>query len=100
MTATIRPETHPANTWTEAQLSDLELAQDLIDTAFSIATRRIYDERAKREPDSVLLSELQRVRMQCEHDRGFLRWHMRDAVAMKVFITKYTETVNRQRWAN
>jgi len=100
MTAEIRPETHPARTWTENQLSDLQLTEDLIDTMFSIATRRIHDERAKREPNALSIAELQQTRTQCEHDRKLLRWHMQDTAAMQAIIATYTEWVNRQRWAH
>jgi hypothetical protein len=96
MTATTNKETWPTNTWTNDQLSDFELAVDLIGTMYAIVWNRIWKQRAEREPDALSLAGLQRVLTQCERDRRLLRWHKEDRIAMRAIIDQYTVSVRRE----
>ncbi|ASD84748.1 hypothetical protein [Burkholderia gladioli] len=83
----------PAGALTDDQLSDFELAEDLIDTMFSIVSNRIRKGRAEREPNAASVQELEKVLRQCDDDRRLLRWHRQDHAAMRAIIDQYTVSV-------
>lgn len=86
----------PTGALTDDQLSDLQLAEDLIDTMHSIVWNHIWKGRAGREPDAVSTEELRKVLRQCEDDRRLLRWHRRDQLAMRTIIDRYSIAVRDQ----
>ncbi|WP_144025283.1 hypothetical protein [Burkholderia sp. HI2500] len=86
----------PAGALTDDQLSDLQLAEDLIDTMYSITWRRILERRAMREPNAASIDELQKILRQCNDDRRLLRWHRQDRSAMKAIIDQYTVAVRHE----
>ncbi|HHX4060121.1 TPA: hypothetical protein ACU967_007656 [Burkholderia contaminans] len=86
----------PFGALTDDQLSDLQLAEDLIDTMYSIVWSRIWKGRAEREPNAASFKELRRALRQCDDDRRLLRWHRQDHAAMKAIIDHYTVAVRDQ----
>lgn len=82
----------PAGALTDDQLSDLQQAEDLIDTMFSIVWSRILKGRAEREPPASI-EELQEILRRCNDDRRLLRWHRQDQAAMQAIIVQYTASV-------
>ncbi|HGO6081599.1 TPA: hypothetical protein ACK3PA_006090 [Burkholderia cenocepacia] len=96
MNMTDRAGSVPAGALTDDQLSDLQLAEDLIDTLFSSVSNRIRRERAEREPNAASEQELEKVLRQCDDDRRLLRWHRQDHVAMTTIIDRYTVAVRHE----
>ncbi|AZR29184.1 hypothetical protein Xkhy_14480 [Xanthomonas axonopodis pv. khayae] len=86
----------PSGALTDDQLSDLQLAEDLIDTMYSIVWSRIWKRRAEHEPNAASLKELRKALSQCDDDRRLLRWHRKDRAAMKAIIDHYTVAVRDQ----
>lgn len=86
----------PAGALTDDQLSDLQLAEDLIDTMFSIVWKRILKGRAEREPNAASIEELQKILRRCNDDRRLLRWHRQDTDAMQAIIDQYTVAVRHE----
>ncbi|WP_175992728.1 hypothetical protein [Burkholderia vietnamiensis] len=86
----------PAGALTDDQLGDLELAEDLIDTMYSIVSNRIRKGRAEREPNAASVQELEKVLRQCDDDRRLLRWHRQDHAAMTSIIDQYAAAVRHE----
>ncbi|RQV32300.1 hypothetical protein DF033_36300 [Burkholderia cenocepacia] len=86
----------PTGALTDDQLSDLQQAEDLIDTMFSIVWSRILKGRAEREPNPASIEDLQEILRRCNDDRRLLRWHRQDQAAMQAIIAQYTASVQHQ----
>ncbi|WP_152988787.1 hypothetical protein [Burkholderia pseudomallei] len=96
MTTIDRAGNIPAGALTDNQLSDLELAQDLIDTMYSIVSSRIWKRRAMREPETPSTEELKKALEQCNRDRRLLSWHKQDRIAMQAIIDQYRGAIRHQ----
>ncbi|MFA0924681.1 hypothetical protein [Xanthomonas fragariae] len=86
----------PSSALTDTQLSDLQLAADLIDMMYSIVWNRIWKGRAEWEPNAASSKELQKILRRCDDDRRLLRWHRQDRDAMQAIIDHYTVAVRDQ----
>ncbi|WP_179402192.1 hypothetical protein [Burkholderia guangdongensis] len=96
MNITDRAGSVPSGALTDDQLSDLELAEDLIDTMYSIVWSRICKQRAMREQSAASIDDLRKVLRQCDRDRRLLRFHRQDLVAMQTIIKQYGAGIRDQ----